>query len=89
MCRDKGRWFYPYDFMKTQLGELFVGYEAGARISELAKKYPTVITSLPDGKYFKRRLNYETIDEWFDLLDTDHKDVVAKELNYYARPLED
>lgn len=35
---DKERWWLAKDFMQPNLGELFVGYEATARLSELAKK---------------------------------------------------
>ena len=38
MERDPQRWYIASDFMKQDLGELFVGYEATARLSELANK---------------------------------------------------
>ena len=50
-----GKWFYPMDFMRPDSGQYFVGYEASARLSELAKKYPDNIESERDGKYIKRR----------------------------------
>lgn len=53
---DSGRWFFPYDFMKSDMGDLFVGYEASARLSELGKEYPEIIESQRDGKYIKRRI---------------------------------
>lgn len=56
MSRNVGKWFLPHDFMKSSLGELFVGYEASARLSELARDYPDMVESERDGKYIKRRL---------------------------------
>lgn len=50
-------WFYPYDFMQSHLGDLFVGYEASARLSELASRF-SWIESERDGKYLKRRINW-------------------------------
>ena len=57
------RWFYPHDFMKDDLGALFVGYEASARFSEMARMFPKAIESIRDGKYFKRRLCWEIGDK--------------------------
>lgn len=52
-------WFLPQDFMQSQLGDKFVGYEASARLSELASKYPEMIESRRNGKYIARRLKVE------------------------------
>lgn len=38
MRRDPERWYRASDFMQPNLNELFVGYEATARLSELVKK---------------------------------------------------
>jgi len=38
MEREPKRWFLAKDFMQPHLGELFVGYEASARLSELTSK---------------------------------------------------
>ena len=38
MEREPKRWFLAKDFMQPHLGELFVGYEASARLSELVNK---------------------------------------------------
>jgi len=56
MATDPTRWWLPQDFMRPELGELFVGYEASARLSELAKLYPEKIESKRQGKYMARRL---------------------------------
>ena len=44
-------WWYAPDFQQPDLGELFVGYEATARMSELAKMYPERIETKRIGKY--------------------------------------
>lgn len=69
MCRLKGEqeWFRPYDFTppRVPLNDVaFVGYEAGARFAELGKRYPDMIESVHDGKYKKRRIRWEAMDEW-------------------------
>lgn len=56
MATEPDRWWLPQDFMRPELGELFVGYEASARLSELAKLYPDKIESRRQGKYMARRL---------------------------------
>lgn len=48
-----GVWFLPQDFMRGP--ENFVGYEASARLSELAKEYPDDIESEREGRQIKRR----------------------------------
>ncbi len=64
-------WFFPYEFMNNDLGELFVGYEASARLSELARNYPDMIEIRRDGRYIKRRIRWETIHEWRPSLGTE------------------
>ena len=54
MATDPDRWWLPTDFMKPELGEYFVGYEASARLSELAKQ--NKVESKKIGKYMARRL---------------------------------
>jgi len=50
-------WWYPHDFMQEHPSHpLFVGYEASARLSELAKYYPEMIESKKEGKYTVRKL---------------------------------
>ena len=38
MEQDPNRWYKASDFMQPHLGDLFVGYEATARLSELCKR---------------------------------------------------
>lgn len=67
-------WWLPSDFMQDTLDYLFVGYEASARLSELARQYPDMIATQQQGKYKARRLCFESIDQWLPLL--------AKDLRY-------
>lgn len=75
MCKfpDK-QWWLASDFQLPEQGELFVGYEATARLTELSKRYPEMIESVPHGKFIKRRVRFETIKSWLPTL--------PKELRY-------
>lgn len=86
-CRFPDTWFYPYDFMGKTDPELFVGYKAPTRINELEHDYPNLFLRKTEGKYIKRKLNKEGFQDWYDTLSKDLKQVVAKELNYYPKPL--
>jgi hypothetical protein len=55
MHPEKEWWFAP-DFQRAGLGELYVGYEASARISELPKVYPGMFEFKKEGKYRYVRL---------------------------------
>ena len=66
--RNNRNWWYPPHFMKPELGDLFVGYEASARLSELASKYPEMVESQKRDKYMWRRIRWDKIDEWLPLL---------------------
>lgn len=59
-------WWLPQDFMQYSMGELFVGYEASARLSELAKLYPKFIESQRQGKYMARRFCFENVNLFDD-----------------------
>ena len=79
-------WFYPQDFMKQDLPtDLFVGYDAGARVAELGKLYPEMIESVRDGKYMKRRIRFDNFSTFFNTLPEELKAVVRKE---YGAPHE-
>lgn len=49
-------WWKASDFMQPGLGSYFVGYEASARLSELAAQYDWVETK-KDGRFKLRKLN--------------------------------
>ena len=80
MCynREKREWFFPPDFMKPELGDLFVGYEASARLSDLARKYPDMIESLKRGKYMYRRIKWEKRGLWIDSLPENLRSIEAR-----------
>lgn len=80
MClRPDKKWWFPYDFMDGDpLGGIFVGYEASARLSELAKRYPDMVESENAGKYIRRRLRFETISQWLPDLPKDLRYVIHR-----------
>lgn len=81
MCRQPSKWFYPYEFMRPDLGDLYVGYKAPTRISELHAKYPYLFQTKKEDKYMQRRLNLKEFDKWYERLDEDLKEVVDRELD--------
>jgi hypothetical protein len=84
MAKDNtGRWFYPYDFMGGNTTDLFVGYEASARLSELAKLYPLMIETKTDGKYKVRRIDFTKMYQWQDSVPKDVKRLIDE---YHTPP---
>lgn len=77
--RNHQEWFFPQDFMQPHLGELFVGYEASARLSELASDYG-FIESKREGKYMVRKLLIPQLIEEVHKLPTDVRASVQAEL---------
>lgn len=79
MCRfiDK-KWWFAKDFQLPEQGELFVGYEATARLAEMGKLYPEMIESQHEGKFVKRRLRVEDVGLWLPDLPKDLRYVVHK-----------
>lgn len=51
-------WWRASDFQKEQF-EIFVGYEATARMSELAKKYPFAFELRQNGRFREMRFRAE------------------------------
>jgi len=60
-------------------GEYFVGYEASARLSELAHDYPEMIETKQDGKYKVRRIKTENVDQWLPLLPREIRQSIEEE----------
>ena len=86
MCINKQqRWWKPQDIMKAGSGDLFVGYEASARLSELASEYPAMIESKREGKYHLRRMRFETGRDWFKDMPKNIQVVIRQ---YYKREVE-
>lgn len=48
-------WYARY----FQSGKYFVGYEASARMSELAQKYPDIVISERDGRFRVLKINWK------------------------------
>ena len=81
MCRQPNKWFYPYEFMKPNLGALYIGYKAPTRITELHKSYPTLFNKKTEDKYMQRQLNIAAIDTWYPTLPEGLKEII--DLYYY------
>ncbi len=71
------KWWLPQDFMRG--GDYFVGYEASARLSELASDYPEMIETKQDGKQFARRIKTADVDLWLPLLPRYLQDAIKEE----------
>jgi len=83
MLRRRGeqKWFKAQDFMQPGLPEeLFVGYEASARLSELAKEYPEFISTQLDGRYHARSLNIEAMQRELPRLSASMRQVYNEEM---------
>ena len=61
--REAKQWYLPKDFM--QGGPYFVGYEASARLSELAKWYPELFDTERQGRFKARKLNFAMLKVQF------------------------
>lgn len=72
-------WFYPYDFMREIPNELFVGYEASARLSELTSLYPEMIIAERRGKYIVRKLRLDNIDNFINRLPRELRNIFDAE----------
>jgi len=72
-------WFYAPDFMKPDLGDLFVGYEASARLSDLTRDYPYMFVEEKRGKYLYRRFRFDNMVEILEKLPDEMRDFVMNE----------
>jgi len=82
MCayRNSKEWWRAYDFMNEGLPrDLFVGYEATARMSELVGSYPQMLEWRKSGKYREIRFKFEEVDKFYHSLPDEFKEV----LRYY------
>lgn len=80
LIRAKGEWMLPVDFMRPESGELFVGYEASARLSEAAKLYPGLIESKQQGRFKARRFRIDCTVADFSALPDVVKDATMRYL---------
>lgn len=84
MCINKEqKWWKPHEIMNTGSGEFFIGYEASARLSELAREYPEMIDSKREGKFYLRRMRFEAAREWFPQMPKNIQNVIRR---YYKKP---
>lgn len=60
--RNERKWWYASDFTRLDLGDLFVGYEASARLSNLASRYRWIISE-NDGRFIKRAIDWSVLRE--------------------------
>lgn len=56
-------WWVASDFMDKGLGELFVGYEASPRMSEIVRDYPFAFDVRRNGKFREIKFNFENTRE--------------------------
>lgn len=83
MCINKTkRWWKPHEIMNAGTGDLFIGYEASARLSELASDHPDMIESKREGKFYMRRMRFETGKEWYGDMPKGIKQVISR---YYKK----
>jgi len=83
MCLNKNKdWWLPSDFMKVGLGDLFVGYEASARLSELQTENFEMFESRRNGRFLERRLCFDTAELWWSGISRDLQAVIKK---YYIK----
>lgn len=66
--RNQKVWFRASDLQFGENPRFYVGYEATARISELVRDIPAMFESRRDGRFLERRVRYEAISEWWNLL---------------------
>lgn len=81
MCinADTKKWWKAHELINyTDHPDLFVGYEAGPRLSELTKEYPEIFETKPEGKFLLRRMKFETGKEWYNNAPKDIKVVVKR-----------
>lgn len=64
--KDKSVWTAK-DF---QSGKYFVGYEASARMSDLIRMYPDLLTTGKDGRFRTLSVNWEKEKEIKEILDS-------------------
>ena len=81
MANNRDReWWFVKDIINAGEGtdNWYVGYEASARMAELAKKFPDMFETRDDGKYKKRRVRWEAMSEWFEELPVSYRHIIHK-----------
>ena len=62
------KWFIASDFVMNEDGSVYVGYEASARLSELARDYSLIIECERQGKYVARSINRDAVVSYYGTL---------------------
>lgn len=67
MCieAERKKWWKAHELINYADESLFVGYEAGPRLSELTKEHPDIFETKSEGKYLLRRMRFETGRQWY------------------------
>lgn len=79
MCQNYTKtWWLAKDFMQDGMGELYVGYEATARLAELVKDNPAMFETKRDGRFRAVRMRFETGRQWYATAPDPIKLVVRK-----------
>lgn len=76
--KPEGTILFAKDFQQPGLGELFVGYEATARLSEVDLDNPGLFERVKQDRFIGRRLRWEAYAEWFPRLPKDLQEVVKQ-----------
>lgn len=58
-------WWLAKDFMQPDMGDLYVGYEATARLAELVKDNPAIFETKRDGRFRAVRIRFEHGRQWY------------------------
>ena len=82
--RKEQDWFFAGDFQepRVKLGdELFIGWEATARMSDLLRDYPQIVEAKKQGKYRYLRFRFENTAEMLKSLPSEWITLIRTELD--------
>lgn len=83
MCkRPDKQWWLAVDFMQPGMGDLAVGYEATARLTELVNENPEMFEVQRQGRFRAVRLKFEAGKEWYSNISPKLKLVIKR---YYEK----
>lgn len=85
----KGKeWFVASDFVMDEFGDVFVGYEASARLSELSNDYPQIIETAQHGRFKARRIKTNNIAPYLNDLPQWMQDILCDSKVYNPSPFQ-
>jgi hypothetical protein len=89
MCLHHSKnWWLAKDFMQADMGDLYVGYEATARLAELVKDNPAIFETKRDGRFRAVRMRFETGRQWYQTAPDPIKLMVRKYYNGNVKQVE-